>query len=421
MKLVLHRTLVARLLTAWLLLSALVGGWVYYVELQEIDEVILDMAEKEAAVFSGAFLRTLHRPSLATESSLERYADDLLQQNYLVVELYDAQRQPVLKRLRDSAAEIERALSRTAHAFPSADNVIHEKHLLDGRYILRCVLPLLDRPGVVGGYFEGVYEVDEDTLDIIQERAYVSVLLTTLAILVTTLLMYPVIIALNRHLLRLSNDLLIGNVELMRVLGSAIAMRDSDTNTHNYRVTIYAIRLGEALNLPNGEMRKLIAGAFLHDVGKIGIADAILLKGTALTAEEIDAMHAHVRMGVDIISQSQWLQAARDVIEFHHEHFDGSGYTKGLRGQDIPLNARIFAVADVFDALTSRRVYKEAWTPEDALARIDQESGRQFDPEIVAVFRKIIPDLHAELARADTAQIERILNRLIEKHFYVSV
>lgn len=421
MKLVLHRTLVARLLTAWLLLSALVGGWVYYVELQEIDEVILGMAEKEAAVFSGAFLRTLHRPSPVAESSLERYADDLLQQNYLVVELYDAQRQPVLKRLRDSAVEIERALSRTAHAFPAADTVIHEKHLLDGRYILRCVLPLLVRPGVVGGYFEGVYEVDEDTLDTIQERAYVSVLLTTLAILVTTLLMYPVIIALNRRLLRLSNDLLIGNVELMRVLGSAIAMRDSDTNTHNYRVTIYAIRLGEALNLPNGEMRKLIAGAFLHDVGKIGIADAILLKGAALTAEEIDAMHAHVRMGVDIISKSQWLQAARDVIEFHHEHYDGSGYVKGLRGQDIPLNARIFAVADVFDALTSRRIYKEAWTLDEALAHIDRDSGRQFDPEIVAVFRRIIPALYAELSRADAAQIERTLNRLIEKHFYVSV
>lgn len=421
MKLVVHRTLVARLLTAWLLLSVLVGGWVYYVELQEIDEVILDLAEKEAAVVADEFLRTLRAPDRAAAASLERYADDLLRQNYLVVELYDARREPVLKRLRDSAAEIERALSRSLHDFPAADAAIHEKHLIDGRYILRCVLPLLDRPGSVGGYFEGVYEIDEDTLENIQERAYLSVLLTTLAILVTVLLMYPVIIALNRRLLRLSNDLLIGNVELMRVLGSAIAMRDSDTNTHNYRVTIYAIRLGEALHLPNGEMRKLIAGAFLHDVGKIGIADAILLKGAALTAEEVDAMHAHVRMGVDIISQSQWLQAARDVIEFHHEHFDGSGYTKGLRGQDIPLNARIFAVADVFDALTSRRVYKEAWTPEDALARIDQESGRQFDPEIVAVFRKIIPDLHAELARADAAQIERILNRLIEKHFYVSV
>ena len=118
----------------------------------------------------------------------------------------------------------------------------------------------------------------------------------------------------------------------MEVLGSAIAMRDADTHLHNYRVTVYAIRLAEALGLSKPDIQRLIAGAFLHDVGKIGISDTILLKPPGrLTAQEFQVMRTHVLLGVDIIAKADWLRGARDVVEFHHEKFDGSGYMKGLK------------------------------------------------------------------------------------------
>ncbi|MHB1014587.1 MAG: HD-GYP domain-containing protein, partial [Desulfurivibrionaceae bacterium] len=224
--------------------------------------------------------------------------------------------------------------------------------------------------------------------------------------------------SLNKGLIKLSSDLLKGNIELMGVLGSAIAKRDSDTNSHNYRVTIYAIRLAETLGLSSPQIRKLIAGAFLHDVGKIGISDNILLKPTKLTDEEFTVMRNHVLLGVEIISKSNWLLDAREVVEFHHEKFDGSGYMKGLKGEGIPLNARIFTIVDVFDALTSKRPYKDPFNFNKAIDIMQHDSGNSFDPELLLTFMGIAHSLYQETSRADDSTLEVLLNRLVIKHFF---
>jgi len=164
--------------------------------------------------------------------------------------------------------------------------------------------------------------------------------------------------------------------------------------------------LGKAVGLPAVEMRQLTLGAFLHDVGKIGISDNILLKPGKLTDAEFATMRTHVALGVDIIKQSDWLQGARDVIEGHHEKFDGSGYLRGLKGEQIPLNARIFAIVDVFDALTSRRPYKAPMPLEEALAIIRRDAGTHFDPWLVELFVNLAPSLYADIGQANAGELE---------------
>jgi putative nucleotidyltransferase with HDIG domain len=206
----------------------------------------------------------------------------------------------------------------------------------------------------------------------------------------------------------------------MEVLGSAIAKRDSDTHLHNYRVTLYAIRLAEALNMNDEGIRNLIIGALLHDVGKIGIPDAILLKPARLTPDEFEIMKTHTQCGVEIIGKSLWLKNARDVIEYHHEKFNGCGYPKGLKGVEIPLNARIFAVVDVFDALTSRRPYKEPLPPTEAIAILRNGSGSHFDPALVESFIPIAASLHAKMSALPEESIETVLADLLTCYFFVS-
>ena len=238
-----------------------------------------------------------------------------------------------------------------------------------------------------------------------------------IAVLATSLLLYPIITSLNRDVIRFSHEVFRGNLEMASVLGAAIAKRDSDTGDHNFRVTLYAIKLGEACGLEPVAMRQLILGAFLHDVGKIGISDNILLKPGKLTDEEFAVMRTHVELGVEIIEQSEWLQGARAVVEGHHEKFDGSGYPNGLKGDEIPLNARIFAIIDVFDALSSVRPYKAAMPLDKALGIIQKDAGTHFDPTLVVHFVKIAADLHADIGQASEAALQTRLHAQATRYF----
>ena len=207
----------------------------------------------------------------------------------------------------------------------------------------------------------------------------------------------------------------------MEVMGAAIAKRDSDTHAHNYRVTLYALALGRAAELPAPTLRTLIAGAFLHDVGKIGIPDAILLKPAKLSTEEFETMKQHVALGRDILASATWLAQAIDVAEFHHEKFDGSGYLRGLAGEDIPLTARVFAIADVFDALTSRRPYKEPMSPQSALEIMARDAGSHFDPALFTRFQSEAVRWHLEIATLDEAMLTKRLRYEAGKLFGLSV
>lgn len=416
-----HRKILIRLFLGWLLLSVVIGGVVLWLEVNRIQQFVHELALRESATFSGESAHNLERLDSVAQQHLAELAQKLVNQHFLVVELYDRNKQLQLETIRQGQELAEHDINHYRHRFPQAGEFTHEFHLIRGELLLVILVPLKGVQNVLTGYFEGIYQVDRDTLDPIKDDLLRKLLFVTLGITFTTLVMYPIILTLNHGLIKLSGDLLKGNLELMNVLGCAIAERDSDTNSHNYRVTFYALRLGEAIGLSRENIRDLIGGAFLHDVGKIGIRDPILLKPGKLTSEEFEVMKTHVSLGVDILSKSSWLMEALDVVEFHHEKFDGSGYLQGLKGKDIPLNARIFAIVDVFDALTSKRPYKEPWTALDAIAALKRDSGSHFDPQLVSVFATIALHLHEEMNGFEEHRLEAMLHHLIAPYFLAIV
>lgn len=195
-----------------------------------------------------------------------------------------------------------------------------------------------------------------------------------------------------------TQDLEEAQLETMERLAVAAEYRDDDTGEHAARVGEMAARIARRLGMDEDEVAQLRRAAPLHDVGKIGVSDTILLKPGRLTPEEFDTMKKHTTIGAKILSGSRatCLQMAEVIAETHHERWDGRGYG-GLEGEDIPLYGRIVAVADVFDALTSERPYKSAWTAADALAEIRDQRGRQFDPAVVDAFVGVMEE---ELTRA---------------------
>ncbi|GGR23612.1 hypothetical protein GCM10008957_39360 [Deinococcus ruber] len=175
-------------------------------------------------------------------------------------------------------------------------------------------------------------------------------------------------------------------------LGVVLEARDFETQGHTQRTATMATSLGDALGLTDRELEYLRQGAYLHDLGKLGVSDAILRKPSKLTPQEWTIMQSHVQQGYDLALRIPGLpQDVLNVIRSHHERWDGSGYPDQLAGTDIPLVARIFAVCDVYDALISERPYKRAWSHEEAISEIERESGRHFDPAVVRAFLRLAP------------------------------
>ncbi|MCX7169088.1 MAG: HD domain-containing protein, partial [Proteobacteria bacterium] len=347
-----HRTLLNRLLVSWIGISLAVGGAVFYFGIEKIDDQLVDIVIAESAKVSAAKLAVINNPA-SDQDSLQRLTEGFMHDEFVVVEIYNRSGKKIVERVNPRYEAIESHLKQFTHTFPVDGSVNYDRFKVDGQSVLQALVPLKDKAGAIAGYLEGVFIIDQETLERLRRELVVTLLIALCTVLLTTLVLYPVIIALNRNVLKFTRDLLEGNIELMEVLGGAIAKRDSDTNIHNYRVSIYAVRLAEAAQLDGETIRNLIAGAFLHDVGKIGISDNILLKPAKLSEEEFAVMKTHVTLGVDILAKSNWLRTARDVVEFHHEKFNGGGYMRGFKGEEIPINARIFAIVDVFDALTS--------------------------------------------------------------------
>jgi putative nucleotidyltransferase with HDIG domain len=171
--------------------------------------------------------------------------------------------------------------------------------------------------------------------------------------------------------------------QTLKALMSALDARDRETEGHSMRVSQLASLLGEKIGLNGEQLKSLERGALLHDIGKIGISDTILHKPGKLTEDEWKIMRMHPEIGARIVERIPFLQESMSVVRYHHERWDGSGYPLGLKNTEIPIQARIFAVVDVFDALTSNRSYRKKGLPEEAIKYLHDESGKLFDTEIV--------------------------------------
>jgi len=187
---------------------------------------------------------------------------------------------------------------------------------------------------------------------------------------------------------------------ILRAMVAALELRDQETEGHTQRVTRISMQLGELLGLVGDDLRNLEHGALLHDIGKIGIPDAILHKPGPLSASEWEIMRKHPQYAYDILSPLPHLSHALDVPYCHHERFDGSGYPRGLEGPDIPMAARIFAVVDVYDAMTTERPYRPALPEDYAMAHLRSHSGTHFDPSVVEAFTTLIE----RIASAESVQ-----------------
>jgi HD-GYP domain-containing protein (c-di-GMP phosphodiesterase class II) len=188
-------------------------------------------------------------------------------------------------------------------------------------------------------------------------------------------------------------------LEIVERLGQAAESRDGETGDHLRRIGIMVERLALATGMTYDHARTLRLASALHDVGKIGVPDAVLHKPGRLDDEEWVLMRRHAQLGADILagSKTRLIQMAEVVARTHHERWDGSGYPAGLRGEQIPLEGRICAICDVFDALVTARSYKPAWTLEAAMAELSAQAGRHFDPDLVPVFLRLAPDLYRRL------------------------
>lgn len=200
---------------------------------------------------------------------------------------------------------------------------------------------------------------------------------------------------LNRKVREHTQELHETRLEIIQKLGRAAEFKDNETGLHVIRMSYYSKLIAEALEIGNDWAELVFNAAPMHDIGKIGIADHILLKPGKLDKEEWQEMQKHSDYGAEIIGEnrSELLKMAQQIALTHHEKWDGSGYPNGLRGEQIPLAARIVAIADVFDALTSERPYKKAWSNEDAIALIEKEAGSHFDPQLVPVFIQLMPQV----------------------------
>src|SRR5712675_127673 len=192
----------------------------------------------------------------------------------------------------------------------------------------------------------------------------------------------------------------------LEALGDALDLKDAETEGHSKRVTAFTIAVARAMGMSGEKIRVIARGAFLHDIGKMAIPDAILRKPGALTEAETEIMREHCFRGYQMLKKIPFLSEASEIVYAHQERYDGTGYPRGLSGQNIPMGARIFSIADTLDAITSDRPYRAAQTIQVAREEIERFSGRQFDPEVVRVFLDMPDTIWEDLRKEINSQID---------------
>lgn len=409
----------ARIATVSLVLAALASPAGWLVTRKKAEQSVVALASEESArlmrhhnALDLSDPLAAQRAALATQSIAAGLFD--------LAEIYDASGHLLAKAVAPQSPDVISALpphgprNYTAASYESID-------MPDAHWLLRVFVPLHtlagDSHSPISGYFEGVRIVPEWQKAQIRADALAVALMVCLTSLLCGAALYPVMRHLSKSNERKTREVLDTQLSLMRALGRAIAERDSDTGAHNYRVAWIASLIGERMGFKGNALQSLMAGSFLHDVGKIGIPDAILLKPDKLTEAELTIMHTHVALGEEIVNGIGWLKDAKMVVAAHHERWDGAGYPHGLAGEAIPLAARIFAVADVFDALCSKRPYKEPMNFDTAMSILKTDTGSHFDPQVIAVFTPMARAIYDRLAESSEAQARELLEAQVRRTF----
>lgn len=408
-----------RIAAVSIVLASLASPVAWFVARESAEESVVSLATEESGRLLHHFNAIdLSGPDATQHASLA--AKTIAGGLFDIAEIYNRQGQKLAESTTQEGAAVEAFLPK--HGAPDYLNASYESlKPADDLWVLRVFVPLRDsatdmsRP--VTGYFEGVRVIPAWQQDQIFANSWTVAAMVGLASLLCGAALYPVMLHLWTDNEGKTREVLNSHISMMEALGRAIAKRDSDTGVHNYRVAWIAASIAERMGLSGSAMQALIAGSFLHDVGKIGIPDAILLKPGKLDAAEMDIMRTHVAQGEEIVTGLGWLDGANAVVAAHHEKWNGSGYPRHLSAEAIPLAARIFAVADVFDALCSRRPYKEPMSFEAALTILESATGSHFDPAVMAVFRPMARPTFDRLADISEAAARQLLEDRVRQHF----
>lgn len=408
-----------RIAAVSLVLATLASSIAWFVSRENAEESIVLLATEE----SGRLLHhydaiELSGPNAAAHA--QAAATTIVGGLFDIAEIYDASGNKLAEALTQDGQRIELQVPKhgaPSYRTPSYDNL----KLGQNQWALRVFVPLrnsaTDMSLPITGYFEGVRLVPQWQSDQLLASSITAAAMAALAALLCGIAIFPVVVHLSKENERKTREVLDSHISMMEALGRAIAKRDSDTGAHNYRVSWIASGIAELMGLKGSAMQSLIAGSFLHDVGKIGIPDAILLKPGKLDEGEFNIMRTHVAQGEEIVTGMGWLDGANAIVAAHHEKWNGTGYPRGLKGEAIPLPARIFAVADVFDALCSKRPYKEPMSLEAAMAILEKDTGSHFDPAVMAVFRPIAASMHQCLQGISENEARALLEARVHLHF----
>lgn len=422
-----HRLLWKRISAVAVVVAIGVGGATYLHAERSFERQVAGAADEELARLSARAAEIATTRKLSPTDAFATALDERLQ-----MRIHRSFGRFVYARIFAPGIEANREFSdpefplaadvtanRAVRPSGSGDRTTSERLRADRAPLVRVLAPLRDGTGAIRGEVELIFAAASTTATEARRQTLALTAGAVGVVLLTAGLIYPVVRRLLERLAESSARLLDANLSALALLGAAIAKRDSDTDAHNYRVTLYSTYLGTAVGLTTQQMQVLLKGAFLHDVGKIGIRDTVLLKPARLTEAEFSVMRTHVEHGVEMVSRSPWLADAAEVVGSHHEKFDGSGYPRALRGNQIPITARIFAVVDVFDALTSRRPYKEALSFDDTIAVLQQGRDTHFDGRILDAFLPIAPGLFQRYGGREDEGLRDEVRRLSARYFPV--
>ena len=404
------------------LLLAILGSPVaWLISRENAEEEIVSFAIEESRR-PLAFLDDASMTDNDKARQAQHGADILTSGMFDIAEVYDAQGNKLAEKVTTTGDLVESQLPH--HPRPDYQDTRYENNGItlagNKRNAIRVFVPLFDKQKKLTGYFEGVRVIPEWQMQQISADASMVALMVAIASLLCGMTIYPVVTYLAKENERKTLQIYESHISMMEALGRAIAKRDSDTGAHNYRVAWMSALMGEKLGLSGENMQGLIIGSFLHDVGKIGIPDAILLKPGKLTPEEMQMMRTHVEHGEQIVKGAGWLPSVAAVVAAHHEKWDGQGYPRGLSGTMIPLEARIFAIADVFDALCSKRPYKEPFSYEQAISILQESAGSHFDPDLLTQFLDIASSVYNTISSMNEEQIRELLRETMTRHFVIT-
>lgn len=405
-----------RVVVSGFIISIVAGaaGWKIAKESAEQETVHLALEVSQSIV---SHFDIVNAPVEDLVFKAKQVTDNLVLDWFDIAELYDKNGAKISESITEAGELIESALPH--HKSPSYLEASYQSLTLNDDWALRTFVPVKNN-GQIWGYLEGVRMVPEWQREDIRNFSLLLALISAGAAWLCALVIYPLILILNKDNLHYIEKIKQSNIDMIYAMGKAIALRDSDTGAHNYRVAWLATELAEAYGLDDDAMKALILGSYLHDIGKIAISDTILLKPGKLTDDEMVIMKTHVQEGAVMVDGIAWLSDAKTVIEAHHEKWDGGGYPNALVGEAIPISARIFAIADVFDALCSKRPYKEPFSYSKAASIIQESKGSHFDPSLVELFEGIAKRLYDTVSNADEASCRTLMSNKIDRYFYIT-